>query len=224
MKKMIDNTLLSPDATTEDVIKFCKASAGYGLKSVFVLPCHVVSARDVLKDSDTLVGAPVGFPLGGHTIKVKRQEAEEALKSGARELDMLINVGLLKSGDFNYIKKEVDEFVRIVKDHDEKSVAKVIIETGLLSDQEKVQASEIIKAAGADFIKTCTGYNMGKATVHDIRLIRNAVGRDMGIKASGGGISTYADAEVFIEAGASRIGTKFGIDIIETYQKTFHSK
>ena len=219
MKKMIDNSLLSPDATRDEVRRFCEESVKYGLKSVFVLPSYVTLARDILDNSETVVGAPVGFPLGGNTIEVKMHEAEDNIKNGAQELDMLVNIGYLKSRDFNYINREIEKFVRTVKGHDQELVTKVIIETGLLSDEEKVQVSRIIKEAGADYIKTCTGYNVGKATVHDIRLIRKAVGEDMGIKASGGGVATYADAEVFIEAGASRIGTKFGIDIIETCNK-----
>ena len=216
--KMIDNSLLAPNATEDEVAKFCEESVKYDFAAVYVLPAYLPLAVKILSGTDVKVGAPVGFPLGGNTIETKVFETKDAIEKGAQEVDMVVNIGALKSGNYDYLKKEIDSFVNAAKSLQKDVLTKVIIETGFLTDEEKVKIAKLIKETGADFIKTCTGFNPGRATIHDIKLIRKAVGENMGIKASGGAVSTIEDAMALIEAGATRIGTKAGIEIIKSME------
>jgi len=168
-------------------------------------------ASEILKNSNVKVCSVVGFPLGANTSETKAYEAGKAVNDGASEVDMVMNIGALKSGDYELVKRDIRKVFERVKSQD--TIVKVIIETGLLTDDEKVLASKLVKEAGADFVKTSTGFNNYGATVHDIRLIRKTVGVRFGVKASGG-IKTYEDAVKLIRAGANRIGTSSGVVII----------
>ncbi|MEW5692597.1 MAG: deoxyribose-phosphate aldolase [Candidatus Hydrogenedentota bacterium] len=205
---IIDHTLLKPNATTSQIAKLCEEAKQYGFASVCVNPAYVALAKQLLKDSRPKVCTVVGFPLGATTPYAKAQETIDAIKNGADEIDMVINVGALKSGDYETIKKEI----RAVVDAAEGRIVKVILETALLTDEEKVKACQIAKEAGADFVKTSTGFGPGGATVEDIALMRKTVGLGMGVKASGG-VRDLETAIKMIRAGASRIGASASIAI-----------
>ena len=207
--KFIDHTLLKQDATPEQIIKLCEEAKQYNFMSVCVNPAYVPLAASVLEDSDVKVCTVVGFPLGMNLTKTKLQETELALSLGADEIDMVINVGMLKDHQDEYVLQEIS----LLKQSCGSKILKVIIETCLLTDEEKVRACKLAKEAGADFVKTSTGFSTGGATVHDVKLMRETVGNDMGVKASGG-VKTHQDLLDMIEAGASRIGTSSGIKII----------
>ena len=206
----IDNTLLKPDATPEQIKAICAESVQLKCASVCVNPAYVPLARDCLKGSGVKVCTVIGFPLGMNDSRVKAFEAALAADEGADELDMVINVGRLKAGDTDYGLKDIKAVVAASKDR----LVKVIIETFLLTDEEKVTACQLARAAGADYVKTCTGFSGGGANVHDIALMRKTVGPDMGVKASGG-VRDYESAKALIEAGASRIGASSGKKIVE---------
>ena len=207
--KLIDHTLLKQDATPEQIMKLCEEAKQYDFMSVCVNPAYVPLAASCLKDSDIKVCTVIGFPLGMNLTKTKIQEAELCIAQGATEIDMVINVGMLKAGHDDYVKEEI----RLLKEVAGKLVLKVIIETCLLTDEEKVRVCRLAKEAGADFVKTSTGFSTGGATVHDVKLMRDTVGPDMGVKASGG-VRTHEDLLAMVEAGASRIGTSNGTKII----------
>ncbi|MGM9874164.1 MAG: deoxyribose-phosphate aldolase [Bacilli bacterium] len=207
--KFIDHTLLKQDATPEQIIKLCEEAKQYHFMSVCVNPGYVPLAASALQGSDVKVCTVVGFPLGMNLTKTKLQETELALSLGAEEIDMVINVGMLKDHQDEYVGQEI----ALLKQACGSKVLKVIIETCLLTDEEKVRACLLAKEAGADFVKTSTGFSTGGATVHDVKLMRETVGPDMGVKASGG-VKTHQDLLDMIEAGASRIGTSSGIKII----------
>ena len=207
--KLIDHTLLKQDATPEQIAKLCMEAKEFNFMSVCVNPSYVPLAASLLKDSDVKVCTVIGFPLGMNSTKVKMLEAEDAINAGASEIDMVINVGMLKSHNDDYVENEIHELKNIAGS----KVLKVIIETCLLSDEEKVRACQLAKKAGADFVKTSTGFSTGGATVHDIELMRHCVGEEMGVKASGG-IKTHEDLLNMIKAGATRIGTSNGTKII----------
>ena len=206
----IDNTLLKPDATPEQIEKICAESREYGFASVCVNPAYVPLAAKCLSGSGVKVCTVIGFPLGMNQSEVKAFEASLAEKQGAEELDMVINVGRLKAGDDEYVKKDIEAVVAAANG----KLVKVIIETFLLTDDEKIRACQIAKAAGADFVKTCTGFSGGGANVHDIALMRATVGPEMGVKASGG-VRDFESAKALIEAGATRIGASSGKKIVE---------
>lgn len=206
----IDNTLLKSDATPEIIEKLCKESIEYGFASVCVNPGYVPLAAKLLAGSSVKVCTVIGFPLGQNQTEVKAFEASMAAKYGAEELDMVINVGRLKAGDDEYVKNDI---AAVVKAGGGKLV-KVIIETFLLTDEEKVRACRLAKEAGADYVKTCTGFMGGGANVHDIALMRQTVGPEMGVKASGG-VRDYESAKALIDAGATRIGASSGKKIVE---------
>lgn len=206
---MIDHTILKPDATGEQVIRLCKEALDNGFASVCVNPCHVNLAASLLKGSDVKTCVVVGFPLGANTTETKVFETKKMIEAGAQEIDMVINVGALKSRDSEYVSEEIRQIVQAA---DGKTV-KVIIETCLLTDDEKVLACRLSKEAGAAFVKTSTGFSAGGATTADIALMRKTVGNDIKIKASGG-VKTLADAVAMINAGADRIGTSSGVAII----------
>ena len=207
--KLIDHTLLKQDATPEQIMKLCFEAKEYDFMSVCVNPAYVPLAHELLKDSDVKVCTVIGFPLGMNLTKTKVEEAMLAVNQGADEVDMVINVGMLKSENDEYVENEI----RLIKESINGKLLKVIIETCLLTDDEKVKACLAAKRAGADFVKTSTGFSTGGATVHDVALMRQTVGEEMGVKASGG-VRTHEDLLAMVEAGANRIGTSNGTKII----------
>lgn len=210
MAGYIDHTLLKPEAKREDIIKLCREALQNNFYSVCINPSFVKIAVSELKESAVKVCAVIGFPLGATTTATKAFETAEAIASGAEEVDMVIHVGALKGGEEDYVR---DDIGAVVKAAGGKTV-KVIIESGLLTDSEKVLACRLAKEAGAGFVKTSTGFGPGGATVGDIRLMRETVGPDLGVKASGG-VRTLEAARLMIEAGATRIGTSSGIIIVQ---------
>ena len=207
--KLIDHTLLKQDASPEQIVNLCEEAKKFDFMSVCVNPAYVPLAASCLKDSNVKVCTVIGFPLGMNLTKTKVEEAELAIKEGADEIDMVINVGMLKAGHDDYVREEI----RLLKEVAGSRVLKVIIETCLLTDDEKVRACIASKEAGADFVKTSTGFSTGGATVHDVALMRKTVGPDMGVKASGG-VRTHEDLIAMVEAGANRIGTSNGTKIL----------
>ncbi len=206
---IIDYTLLKPTASKADLEKFCNETISFGFRTVFVNPYYVLYACKLLSPYGIKVGAPIGFSLGGATTHVKVEETREAIRNGAEEIDMLINLGALKSREYDVVKKDIAEVVKVSKG----LTTKVIIETGLLTDEEKITATRLVIEAGADFVKTATGFNGGGATVKDIQLLRSIAGEKIGVKAAGG-IKTYRDAVSMVQAGADRIGASGAIAII----------
>lgn len=209
--RMIDHTILKPEATEAEIMQLCKEAVEYNFASVCVNPSMVAKAASILESTPVKVCTVIGFPLGATTTEVKAFETEDTIKKGATEVDMVINVGKLKEGDLAYVKNDIQAVVNAAKG---KALTKVIIETCLLSDEEKVIACQLSKEAGADFVKTSTGFSKGGATAHDIKLMRETVGPDMGVKASGG-VRSREDALVMIENGATRIGASASIAICE---------
>lgn len=210
--RLIDHTLLKPEASREDIQRLCEEAIDYGFASVCVNPWNVSQAAELVRGTEVRVCAVVGFPLGATLPIVKEFEAGEALKAGAQEIDMVINVGALKSGQEALAEADI----RGVADasHRAGALCKVILETALLTREEKVRGSLLAKKAGADFVKTSTGFGPGGATVEDVRLIRETVGSGTGIKAAGG-VRTLEEVRKMVEAGATRIGTSSGVKIIE---------
>jgi len=214
MASLIDQTLLKPDATKNDIRRLCQEAMNYGFWSVCVNPSYISLAATILRDTEVKICSVVGFPLGANTPEVKALEAEKALRDGANEIDMVINLGALKSGDYELVKRDIRYVVKQGIRFQRDTIVKVIIETGLLSDNEKALACQVVKESGANFVKTSTGINTRGATVQDVKFIRKIVGPEFGVKASGG-IRTYGEAVKLIEAGANRIGTSSGISIIK---------
>ncbi len=210
--RMIDHTLLNPDATPAEIERVCREAAGYNFASVCINPGYVQLAAEKLRNSSVKVCTVIGFPLGATTTKSKVCEAEEAIANGALEVDMVINIGRLKGGDDKYVEHDIREVVGVA--HAKGCIAKVIIETCLLTDEEKEKACRLAQNAGADFVKTSTGFSKGGATTADVALMRKAVGSGMGVKASGG-VRSYADALEMIRSGANRIGTSSGVKIVD---------
>ncbi len=206
---MIDHTLLKPEATPAQVEKLCAEAAEYHFASVCVNPVYIPLAARLLKDTGVKVCCVVGFPLGAIAPEQKAAEAASCAAMGAEELDMVIHIGAAKAGDWALVQRDIEGVVKAAAGR----TVKVIIETCLLTDEEKVRACEAAKAAGAHFVKTSTGFSTGGATTHDIALMRKTVGPEMGVKASGG-IRDYATAMAMIEAGANRIGASAGIEIV----------
>lgn len=206
---MIDHTLLKPEATPAQVEKLCAEAAEYHFASVCVNPVYIPLAARLLKDTGVKVCCVVGFPLGAIAPEQKAAEAASCAAMGAEELDMVIHIGAAKAGDWVLVQRDIEGVVKAAAGR----TVKVIIETCLLTDEEKVKACEAAKAAGAHFVKTSTGFSTGGATTHDIALMRKTVGPEMGVKASGG-IRDYATAMAMIEAGANRIGASAGIEIV----------
>ena len=212
LAKMIDHTILKPEATELQIHKLCAEAIENGFGAVCVNPCWVNTCVRLLEGSGVKVAVVIGFPLGATTSTAKRAEAAEALKNGALELDMVLNVGYLKSGLLDAAMKDIQGLARLAHKHG--ALLKVILETCLLSDEEKVLACKLAMQAGADFVKTSTGFSTGGATVEDVRLMRETVGPKLGVKASGG-IRTYEDAIKMVQAGANRIGCSAGVQIIK---------
>lgn len=211
LSSMIDHTLLKPDATEEQIKKLCKEARENKFASVCINPHYVPLAVECLRGSDVKVCTVIGFPLGASTTRTKVAEAKEVVENGAGEVDMVINIGALKSGDIDAVRNDIESVVIAVKD---RALVKVIIETCLLTDEEKVKACQIAKMAGADFVKTSTGFSTGGATVEDVKLMRQVVGSEMGVKASGG-VRSFATAMEMIKAGANRLGTSSGVAIVK---------
>ena len=210
LNKYIDHTLLKPDASQEQIETLIEEAKKYDFASVCVNPTWVSFAAQALKTTDVKVCTVIGFPLGANTPELKAFETSDAIRNGANEIDMVINIGALKSQNFDLVEKDIRAVVEAAKG----TLVKVIIETCLLTDDEKVKACQIAQKAGAGFVKTSTGFSTGGATVRDVALMRKTVGPDMGVKASGGARS-YEDALAFIEAGATRIGASSGVAIME---------
>jgi len=208
--KYIDHTILKPEATVEDVKKLCKEAREYNFASVCVNGCYAALVSTELAGSDVKTCVVVGFPLGAMTKEAKAFETTDAINNGADEIDMVINVGALKDKNYDLLKEDIEAVVNAAKG---KAIVKVIIETCLLTDQEKVKVCEISKEVKADFVKTSTGFSSGGATKEDIALMRKTVGPDLGVKASGG-VRDYKTAMDMINAGASRIGASAGIAIV----------
>ena len=210
LNRMIDHTILKPEATEAAVQKIIDEAKEYNFFSVCINPCWVAVASEQLADTDVAVCTVIGFPLGANTPEVKAYEAADAIKNGANEVDMVINIGALKSQQYDHVRQDIQGVVDAAKG---KALVKVIIETALLTDEEKVKACELAKEAGADFVKTSTGFSTGGAKVADVRLMRETVGPDMGVKASGG-VHNAEEALAMIEAGATRIGASTGVAIV----------
>jgi deoxyribose-phosphate aldolase len=209
---MIDHTLLKPDATQDQIAQLCYEARKYGFASVCVNPANVELCSQLLKGSEVLVCTVVGFPLGATSTETKVFETQQTIREGATEVDMVINVGALKSRDYELVERDVAAVARAC--HAANAILKVIIEAALLTDEEKVAACQLAKVAGADFVKTSTGFGPGGATVEDVGLMRRVVGPAMGVKAAGG-IRTHEDAKRMVAAGASRIGASASIKIIQ---------
>lgn len=201
---MIDHAVLKPDAKDSDVQRECQLALKYGVASVCVKPCHVTLARDLLKESNVKVSTVIGFPHGSTTTLCKYEEAREAIENGAEELDMVINIGKLLAGDYDYVREDIRKVVTCA--HQKGAAVKVIIETALLTDEYKVVACRLSEEAGADFVKTSTGFNGRGASLEDIGVMKASVSPGIKLKASGG-IKTFEQAVQFINAGCVRLGT-----------------
>lgn len=209
---LIDHTLLKPEATIQQISQLCHEALLYKFASVCVNPTHVKLAAQLLRQSDVKVCTVVGFPLGATSAQAKVFETEQALADGATEIDMVINIGALKSGDDALVERDIAGVAQAA--HRRGAICKVIIETALLEDEEKVRACRLAKRAGADFVKTSTGFSGGGATIEDVRLMRQTVGPTLGVKASGG-IRNLSDAQDMIAAGATRLGASAGVKIVQ---------
>jgi deoxyribose-phosphate aldolase len=211
LARYIDHTLLKPEATADQVDQMCIEAMEFGFASVCVNPTWVKRVAGLLRGSGVKTCSVIGFPLGASTPEIKAMEARRALRDGAREIDMVINIGALKSGDLELVKTDIEKVADAA--HEVGAIVKVIIEAGLLTDEEKVIASSLAKDARADFVKTSTGFLAGGATVYDVALMRETVGPKLGVKASGG-VRTAEQVEEMIAAGASRIGASAGVQIV----------
>ena len=206
---MIDHTLLKPQADPSQIRRLCEEAAAWGFASVCVNPCYVNLCAGLLSGSPVQVCTVIGFPLGAASTAVKAFETEDAVRNGADEIDMVVNIGMIKAGDWDYVENDIRRVVEAAGGR----VVKVIIETCLLTDGEKFLACQAAKAAGADFVKTSTGFSTGGAVPQDVALMRRTVGPDMGVKAAGG-IHCAAEAIACLEAGANRLGVSAGITVI----------
>lgn len=211
MAKYIDHTILNADATEKDIQRICIEAKEYNFKTVCINPGWVDYAAHLLKGTDVGITTVIGFPLGANTSEIKAAEAKQAVEKGVSDVDMVINIGALKNEDYTTVLNDIKAVVDAV---DGKAIVKVIIETSLLNKTEKIRVCELAKQAGADFVKTSTGFSTGGATLDDVKLMRATVGPKMGVKASGG-VRSYEDAVAMIEAGATRIGASSGIAIVQ---------
>jgi len=209
ISKLIDHTNLKQDAIKSEITQLCEQAITFGFASVCVNPVHVELVSSILKDEIPKTCTVIGFPLGADPVEMKFAETRFLVHQGAEELDMVMNVGAFKEGEFELIYEEIGQVI----DASDGRCVKVIIETCLLTKEEKILASNMVKKSGADFIKTSTGYSIGGATIDDVRLIRETVGREMGVKASGG-IKTLVDVKQMIDAGADRVGTSSAVEIV----------
>jgi len=210
--KLIDHTLLKPDATQDQIAQLCYEARKFSFAAVCVNPTYVKLCSQLLQGSQVHVCTVVGFPLGATPPEVKAYESQQAIEDGATEVDMVINIGALKSKDYALVERDIATVARVC--HTGGAILKVIIEAALLTDEEKVIACQLAKAAGADYVKTSTGFGPGGATAHDVALMRRAVGPGLGVKAAGG-IKSLADAKEMVAAGATRIGASAGVRIVQ---------
>lgn len=211
LARYIDHTLLRPDASAIEIDELCAEARQYNFASVCINPTWVKRAANNLRGTDVVTCTVIGFPLGANSTAIKAMEARRALRDGAREVDMVLNVGALKSGEYDLVRDDIAKVAEAA--HEVGGLCKVILETSLLTDEEKVIASSLAKEAKADFVKTSTGFGSGGATVYDVALMRETVGPEMGVKASGG-VRTLEDVEDLIAAGATRIGASAGVQIV----------
>jgi deoxyribose-phosphate aldolase len=209
---LIDHTILRPEATRADVLRLCREAKEHGFTVIFIPPCYASEAKEAVAGSHIRVGIPIGFPFGGHTTDTKVSEALEGVRQGASVLDMVINVSRLKSGDVDAVRQDIAEVVQATP----RAEHKVILETCYLTDQEKMTACRLVVEAGADYVKTSTGFGTGGATVADVRLMKAAVANKAKVKASGG-IRDWKTARAMLEAGADRIGTSASLKILEEW-------
>jgi len=209
---IIDHTLLKPETISIDVERLCREALECGFACVMLHPTYIALAAAMLAGTKMKIASVIGFPLGANTTSVKRYEALDAIRLGAREIDMVMNIGALKSGDRTRVEADMRGLVEV--SHDNGAILKITVETALLSLEEKILACQLAAAAGADYVKSSTGFSRGGAVAADISLMRGVVGNKIGVKASGG-IRTLEDAQSMIDAGANRIGTSAGITIIE---------
>ena len=209
INKYFDHTLLAANATKEDIVKLCSEAKEYDFMSVCVNPYYIKIAKEILKESDVKVCTVIGFPLGATLPEVKKFEASEAIKAGAEEIDMVLNISMAKEHDYDFVEEEI----RLVKEACKTKLLKVILETCLLDDEEIVNCCKAAVKAGADFVKTSTGFSKGGATVHAVQLMRSTVGSTIGVKASGG-IHSKEEAEAMVLASANRIGASCGVKIV----------
>lgn len=207
----IDHTLLKADATKQQVLELCEEAKKYSFASVCINPYWVHTAAEALQGTDVKVCTVIGFPLGASTTETKVFETKDAIANGAHEVDMVLNIGALHSGLLDHVQKDIEGVVQAAKG---KALVKVILETSLLDDMQKRTASELAVLAGADFVKTSTGFSTGGATPEDVKLMRSVVGPEIGVKASGG-VRNIEDVDKMIEAGATRIGASSGVAIME---------
>jgi deoxyribose-phosphate aldolase len=212
--RYIDHTLLKPEATVQDVETLCEEARSYSFVSVCVNPSFVHRCTELLGGTETVVCTVIGFPLGSNTTEIKVAETEQAIHNGAREIDMVLHIGMLKSGEYDYVYSDIAQITETA--HRSDVLVKVIIETALLTEDEKIRACLLAKWAGTDFVKTSTGFGTGGATVPDIRLMRAVVGPHLGVKASGG-IRTRKSAEEMIRNGATRIGASASVSIVREH-------
>ena len=211
--KYIDHTLLKPDATTQQIDQLINEAKAYQFKSICIHPGHVRHAAEKLGDSDVLICTVIGFPLGATSTETKVFETEDAIKNRAQEIDMVLNIGALKEQDYERVEADISAVVQAANH----KTVKVIIETCLLTDEEKVKACELSQSAGADFVKTSTGFGGGGATTHDVQLMKETVCQAMEVKASGG-VRTADDFLQMLEAGATRVGASAGVAIIDALE------
>ncbi len=216
---LIDHTVLRPDATKSDVLRLCQEAKSQGFAVIFVPPCYVDEAVAAVAGTSIRVGIPIGFPLGGHTTKAKVAEAVEAMSRGARVLDMVLNVSRLKSGDVDYVRRDIAEVVKASSEAEHK----VILETCYLTEQEKRTACHLVVEAGADYVKTSTGFGAAGATVADVRLLKETVAGRAKVKASGG-IRDWKTTVAMLEAGADRIGTSASLAIMNEWRASLREQ
>ena len=214
LAKLIDHTNVKPNATTDDIKTLCEEATKYNFACVCVTPVNVALASEILKGTEVGVCAVIGFPFGTSKSEIKSFEALVAVEDGANELDMVLNIGALKSALYNQVERDIEHVVESA----EGMVVKVILETALLSDEEKIRACELAKSAGANYVKTSTGVGFPGANTEDVKLLRDTVGSEMGVKASGG-IRTLKSALEMIDAGASKIGTSSGPAIMNGFSE-----
>jgi len=215
LANMIDHTLLKPEATADQIAQLCYEARKHGFAAVCVNPTHVALSAQLLRGSSVAVCTVVGFPLGATPPEVKAYEAQVAIDQGATEIDMVINIGALKSKDYEMVARDIRAIVRVCHAKTPSVLVKVIIEAALLNEEEKIAACLLSKECGADYVKTSTGFASGGATVADVALMRRVVGPQMGVKAAGG-VRTRADAEAMVAAGATRLGASAGVKIVQT--------
>ena len=226
LAKTIDQTLLDPNVTIKTIQSFCISAKEYHFAAVCINPSYITTAKKILADTDVKVCSVVGYPLGANSIETKVFEARDNIKKGADEIDMMINLGMLKSGNYSYIEKEIGVIISVIRreqmaEYNKHINIKVIIENGSLAKREVKKICKIIEESGSDFIKTSTGFGARGVELDDVRLIREIVTRNIGVKASGG-IRTFKDAQALIDAGATRLGTSSGVSIMGEYSKIFN--